>query len=68
VPDSEAIRYARLLARQEGILAGISSGATACAAVELARKMESGRIVFIVGDRGERYFSTPLFDEARQEK
>jgi len=67
VPDSEAIRYGRLLARQEGILAGISSGATACAAVELARKMEHGRIVFVVGDRGERYFSTPLFDEARVE-
>lgn len=64
VSDDQAFEYARKLAAQEGILAGISSGANCYAALEIARRTENqGKtIVFIVCDTGERYLSTPLFD------
>ena len=63
VTEEEAYAAARLLARKEGILAGISSGAALHAALELAKKEENaGRtIVALLPDTGERYLSTDLF-------
>jgi cysteine synthase A len=63
VDDETAIETARLLARREGVLAGISGGAAVAAALELARRPEfrGGRIVTILPDSGERYVSTPFF-------
>ena len=64
VKDEEAYAAAKLLARREGVLVGISSGAALHAAVEAAKKPENkGRtIVVILPDTGERYLSTPLFE------
>jgi cysteine synthase len=67
VEDHDAIATARLLSEQEGIFAGTSSGATVWAAMQIARKMERGNIVAIIADSAQRYFSTPLFDQARGE-
>ncbi len=66
VPTDDAFATARRLAREEGILAGISAGANVWAAMELARRPESAgkTIVTFLCDTGERYLSTPLFDEA----
>jgi cysteine synthase A len=62
VGDDDAIETARALARQEGILAGISSGAAMFAALEVARRAGSGKLVLVVlPDTGERYLSTDLF-------
>jgi len=53
---------ARRMAREEGILCGISSGANVAAAIKLARRHpKSRRIATMVNDDGRRYFSTPLF-------
>lgn len=64
VSNEEAVEYARRLAREEGILAGISSGAATAAAVRLARKdAYAGRtIVTVLPDSGERYLSSMLFE------
>jgi cysteine synthase len=64
VDSAEAVEFARRLAREEGILSGISCGAAAAVAVRLARKAEfAGRtIVVILPDAGERYLSTVLFE------
>ena len=64
VSNEDAIAYARRLAREEGILAGISSGAAAAVAVRLAQKQENeGKtIVVILPDSGERYLSSILFE------
>jgi cysteine synthase A len=63
VKDEDAIETTRQLARQEGLLVGISSGAATFAALEVARRAESeGKLlVVILPDTGERYLSTPLF-------
>lgn len=67
VSNDDAFVMARRLAKEEGILAGISSGANVHAAMELARRPENkGKlIVTIACSTGERYLSTPLADEAR---
>ena len=64
VSNEEAIEFARRLAREEGILAGISCGAAAAVAVRLAKQPEfSGKtIVVVLPDSGERYLSTALFE------
>ena len=63
VTDNDAISMVRQLSRSEGILAGISSGAAAWAAVKVARKLGKGKkIVVVFPDRGDRYLSTGLFN------
>jgi cysteine synthase A len=64
VTNEEAFQWARRLAREEGIMAGISSGANMCAAAKLAARPEwaGKRIVAIMPSLGERYLSTPLFE------
>ncbi len=62
VSGAEALRLARALATQEGILAGITGGATLAAALQLAADAPAGtRILAMLPDTGERYLSTPLF-------
>jgi cysteine synthase A len=63
VDDEQAFEWARKLASQEGIMAGISSGANMCAAAQVAARPEyqGKRIVTIMCSLGERYLSTPLF-------
>ncbi len=62
VAEDDAYRATREIASSEGILAGLSSGASLWAAQQVAARMESGNVVVVFGDRGERYFSTRLFD------
>jgi cysteine synthase A len=63
VGDEEAIETARLCAREEGVLVGLSCGAALWAAIEVARRPESqgARIAVVLPDSGERYVSTPFF-------
>jgi len=61
VEDEEAFETARLLATREGIFVGMSSGAAVAGALRVAGSMESGNIVAILPDRGDRYLSTTLF-------
>jgi cysteine synthase A len=65
VGDEEAGEWARRLAKEEGILAGISGGAAMCAAVQAAKQAKNAgkMIVVILPDTGERYLSTWLFEE-----
>ncbi len=60
----EALEAARSIARNEGILVGLSSGAVLHAARRVASEMDRGDLVVLFGDRGERYFSTRLFEPA----
>jgi cysteine synthase A len=68
VKNDDAGIMARRLAREEGILAGISSGAATWAALEVARRAENKGmlIVVVLPDTGERYLSTWLFQECYQ--
>ncbi len=61
IHDEDAFSMARQLARQEGLLVGMSSGAAVFAAIEIAKGLEGGFIVTLLPDSGERYLSTPLF-------
>ncbi len=61
VSQEEAIAMTRRLAKEEGILAGMSSGGATTAALKLANELESGIIVSIICDRGDRYLSSDLF-------
>jgi len=62
VTDSEAFDTARQLARTEGVFAGSSSGAAMAAVLKLIKSGAKGNIVTVFPDRGDRYFSTGLFD------
>lgn len=62
VSQEEATYTARLLAKEEGILAGMSSGGAASVAIRLAGELAFGTIVFIVCDRGDRYLSSGLYE------
>jgi cysteine synthase len=65
VRDEDAAEMSRALARHEGLLVGISSGAACAAAVEVARRLGRGSVVLTVfADTGERYLTTPLFADA----
>jgi cysteine synthase B len=61
VTQENAVDMTRRLAKEEAIFAGMSSGGAAWAAVELAKELTSGVIVFIICDRGDRYLSSDLF-------
>ncbi len=62
IKDEDAAEHTRLLAKKEGILAGISSGAALAASVQVAIELGEGKkVVFIAPDTGERYLSTDLF-------
>ena len=62
ITDAEAFEASRLLASKEGILAGSSSGAALAAAIKLSGKIDSGNIVVVFPDRGDRYLSKGLYD------
>jgi cysteine synthase B len=62
--DEDAYEMTRRLAAEEGIFAGISSGAAVAGAIRIARDMKSGTVVTILPDRGDRYLSTMLFRAA----
>jgi len=61
VSQADAVAMARRLAREEGVFAGMSSGGAVTAAVRVAARLETGVIVVIVCDRGDRYLSSTLF-------
>lgn len=63
IESEEAIEMARRIIREEGIFAGMSSGAAMLAAVRTAGRIDSGNIVVIFPDRAEKYLSTTMFDE-----
>jgi cysteine synthase A len=64
IQDEEAAEMARRIAREEGVLVGISSGAAACGALQVARELGKGKtVVVILPDTGERYLSTGLFGD-----
>jgi cysteine synthase B len=64
INDEESFEMARRLASEEGIFAGISSGAAVAGALRVAEGMKSGTVVTLIPDRGDRYLSTMLFRSA----
>ncbi len=67
IHDEDAYATSRLLAREEGLFVGMSSGAAAYAAIQLAKELPKGVIVVILPDGGERYLSTTLFRTSEAE-
>ncbi len=63
VTELEARQMAQRLAKEEGILSGMSSGGALTAAIRVANQISEGIIVFIICDRGDRYLSTDLFEQ-----
>lgn len=64
ITDDEALETSKRLAKEEGLMCGISSGTNVAAALKLAKKLGPGkRVVTVLPDTAERYFSTPLFEE-----
>ena len=65
VKDDDAIKYGKAIAKEEGIIVGISSGAALAAAIEYAKRVENKgkNIVVLLPDSGDRYYSTSLFTE-----
>ena len=63
ISQEEATQMTKRLAKEEGIFAGMSSGGAASAAFRLSNELDSGTIVFIVCDRGDRYLSSDLFGQ-----
>jgi len=63
VSEEEATEMTRRMAREEAVFAGMSSGGSLAAAVRLARELENGLIVCITCDIGDRYLSSPLFED-----
>ncbi len=64
ITDEEAITLSKRLAKEEGIMCGISSGTNVAAALKLAKKLGRGKtVITVLPDTAERYFSTPLFDD-----
>ena len=63
ITDEEALETAKRLAKEEGLMVGISSGTNVAAALKLAKKLAKGiTVVTVLPDTAERYFSTPLFE------
>ena len=63
ITDEEALETAKRLAKEEGLMVGISSGTNVAAALKLAKKLGKGKtVVTVLPDTAERYFSTPLFE------
>lgn len=62
VSDEDAYKYTKLLAQKEGLLCGISSGCALCAAIKIAKENENKKIVVLLPDSGDRYYSTGVFD------
>ncbi|MDH5297771.1 MAG: cysteine synthase family protein, partial [Desulfobulbaceae bacterium] len=67
IPDEEAFKMARSLARKEGVFVGMSSGAAMCAALTRAEQIKEGTVVVIFPDGGEKYLSTQLFTPEQPE-
>ncbi|MGL6139776.1 MAG: cysteine synthase A, partial [Planktothrix sp.] len=65
VRDEDAMIFGRRIAREEGILSGISTGAALCAAIQVGKRPENqGKLIVLIQPSfGERYLSTPLFQE-----
>jgi cysteine synthase A len=64
ITDRDALQTAKDLVRKEGLMCGISSGANVCTALRMAKKLGKGkRVITLLPDTAERYFSTPLFDQ-----
>jgi len=61
IEDGEAFEVSRLLVTKEGLFVGMSSGAAVAGALRIAERMDTGVIVAILPDRGDRYLSTTLF-------
>ena len=62
IESEDAFEMARGIVKEEGIFIGMSSGAAMYAALQVIKKLDSGFIVVIFPDRGEKYLSTKLFD------